>query len=331
LRKKQPNAGAIIITGQPSVAATINALRAGVIDYLPKPFNSEDLLDRVGRALQRQRIEAKNDKRLSRLRDAVRRLNISRHTVTKKVDLLCNDLITAYGELSKQLDVVRTQEGFRNLLNQSQDLEQMLCHAMDWILRQVGYCNVAIWLASEEHEFELGAYMKYTIAGEPELSDAMRAGLLPQVVREGSMHLVGQELLEHLTPAEQAMLAGQEIMGVNCTYLGESLAAIVGGQVDVGINGYAELSAQIQAGTVQALGISSAERLPGLDVPTLREQGLDLVFENWRSVVAPPGISPADRDRLTRAIDAMVHSQSWREAISRYRWIDRYLPGEAFA
>ena len=68
---------------------------------------------------------------------------------------------------------------------------------------------------------------------------------------------------------------------------GESLAAIVGGQVDVGINGYAELSAQIDAGTVRPLGISSAERLPGVDVPTFREQGLDLVFENWRSVVAP--------------------------------------------
>src|SRR6185503_14176650 len=83
---------------------------------------------------------------------------------------------------------------------------------------------------------------------------------------------------------------------------GESLAAIVGGQVDVGINGYAELSAQIDAGTVRPLGISSAERLSGVDVPTFREQGLDLVFENWRSVVAPPGISAADRGRLTRAI-----------------------------
>ena len=112
---------------------------------------------------------------------------------------------------------------------------------------------------------------------------------------------------------------------------GESLAAIVGGQVDVGVNGYAELSAQIQAGRVRALGISSAERLPAVDIPTFREQGVDLVFENWRSIVAPPGISAGDRDRLTRTIDAMVRSQPWRQAVSRYSWIDRYLAGDAFA
>ena len=68
--------------------------------------------------------------------------------MSKKVDLLCNDLSTAYGELSKQLDTVRTQEGFRKLLGEAKDLEQMLCHAMDWLLRQVGYCNIGIWLAS---------------------------------------------------------------------------------------------------------------------------------------------------------------------------------------
>jgi putative tricarboxylic transport membrane protein len=112
---------------------------------------------------------------------------------------------------------------------------------------------------------------------------------------------------------------------------GESLSAIVGGQVTAGINGLAELAAQIEAGSVRALAISSGERLPGLAVPTLREQGVDVEFENWRSVLAPPGISRADRVRLEAAIEAMVKSGPWREALERYRWIDRYLAGDAFA
>ena len=58
-------------------------------------------------------------------------------------------------ELSKQLDVVRTQEGFRKLLNEAKDLEQLLCHAMDWLLRQLGYCNVAIWLTASLPYFSL--------------------------------------------------------------------------------------------------------------------------------------------------------------------------------
>src|SRR5262245_43368512 len=112
---------------------------------------------------------------------------------------------------------------------------------------------------------------------------------------------------------------------------GESLSAILGGQVSLGINGLAELEPQIQAGTVRALAISSAERLPGLDVPTLREQGVDLEFENWRSVVAPPGIAARERQRLESVVAAMVATPEWRAALERYRWIDRYLPGDAFA
>ena len=112
---------------------------------------------------------------------------------------------------------------------------------------------------------------------------------------------------------------------------GESMSAILGGQVSAGINGLAEFAPQIEAGTVRALGISSAERLPGVSIPTLREQGVDVELENWRSLVAPPGISPADRERLEDAVDAMVRSAEWREALQRYRWIDRYLTGGEFA
>ena len=112
---------------------------------------------------------------------------------------------------------------------------------------------------------------------------------------------------------------------------GESLSAILGGQVSLGVNGLAEFAAQIEAGTVRPLAISSAERLPGLDIPTLREQGVDVEFENWRSVVAPPGLSADDRRRLENTVERMVRSAEWREALSRYRWIDRYLAGREFA
>jgi putative tricarboxylic transport membrane protein len=112
---------------------------------------------------------------------------------------------------------------------------------------------------------------------------------------------------------------------------GEAMSAILGGQVSAGINGLAEFAPQIEGRTVRVLGISSAERLPGLDAPTLREQGVDVEFENWRSLVAPPDISSLDRKLLERSIDAMVRSAEWRDALQRYRWIDRYLAGDAFA
>ena len=112
---------------------------------------------------------------------------------------------------------------------------------------------------------------------------------------------------------------------------GEALAAILGGQVSVGVNGLAEFAAQIEAGSVRVLAISSAERLPGVDAPTLRAQGVDVVLENWRSIVAPPGIDANERARLAATIEAMVRSPEWRETLERFRWIDRYLPGDEFA
>jgi putative tricarboxylic transport membrane protein len=112
---------------------------------------------------------------------------------------------------------------------------------------------------------------------------------------------------------------------------GESLSAILGGAVSVGINGFAEFAPQLEAGTLRALAISSAERLSGVDIPTLGEQGVDVEFENWRSLVAPPAITPTDRKRLESAVRAMVQSPTWRESLTRYRWLDRYLDGEPFA
>jgi putative tricarboxylic transport membrane protein len=111
---------------------------------------------------------------------------------------------------------------------------------------------------------------------------------------------------------------------------GESLAAILGSQVSLGVNGLAEFAPQIEAGTLRGLAISSAERVPGVDVPTLREQGIAIDFENWRSLVAPPGLAARDRARLEALVAAMVASPPWRETLARYRWLDRYLPGEGF-
>lgn len=227
LQSANPAAAALVITGEPSMNGAIDAMRAGSVDFLPKPFSADHLLERVENALRGQAVVARKEKRLGRLKSAVRRLNTIRRTISKKVDLLCNDLVSAYGELSRQVETVRAQEGFRKLLNQAKDLEQLLCHTMDWMLRHAGYTNVAIWLASEEQDFELGAYMKYTIPGDKELVEAMKDGIVRTLARDTFMHLDGEALRAKLTPAENEYLRDQTLMGANCTYLGESLATVV--------------------------------------------------------------------------------------------------------
>ena len=112
---------------------------------------------------------------------------------------------------------------------------------------------------------------------------------------------------------------------------GESMGAILGGQVTVGISGVSEYAAQIAAGNVRAVAVSSPDRLPAVDAPTLREEGLDVVLENWRSLVAPPGTRAEDRARLERAVAAAVQSPAWQEALRRFGWSDRYLAADDFA
>lgn len=227
LRQHQPNASAIVITGSPSLDGAISALRGGALDFVPKPFSAEHLVERVRNGIERHAQRTKRDKRFDRLREAVRRLNDSRKLISKKVDLLCNDLVSAYGELSKQLDGVRTQEGFRKFIEKSKDLEQLLCHSMDWLLRQIGYCNVAVFLASDDGVFQLGAYMKYTVAGETMLTEALKRVVVPMAAKDAFLRMPAIGLGDRLTPQEMAYLKGHELMAVNCTYLGESLATLV--------------------------------------------------------------------------------------------------------
>src|SRR3546814_15682989 len=79
---------------------------------------------------------------------------------------------------------------------------------------------------------------------------------------------------------------------------GEALAASLGGHVTAGVSGYGEFAGQIASGDLRALAISSAERVPGIDIPTLREQGVEVDLANWRAVMAPPELDDAERAQM---------------------------------
>ena len=111
---------------------------------------------------------------------------------------------------------------------------------------------------------------------------------------------------------------------------GEAVTALIGGQVTAGISGYSEFAQHIESGRLRAIGISAPRRLAGLDVPSLLEQGLDVQLENWRAVVAPPGLDDAQRQALTTVVERMAQSASWRATLTRLGWTDSYLAGPAF-
>jgi putative tricarboxylic transport membrane protein len=111
---------------------------------------------------------------------------------------------------------------------------------------------------------------------------------------------------------------------------GEALGAILGGHVTVGIGGYGEYQSLIADGKVRALAISSDQRLPGVDIPTLKEQGIDVSYFNWRGLMAPPGIRDADLKVLADAVAKMVASPAWKETVAKRQWTDLYQPAAEF-
>jgi putative tricarboxylic transport membrane protein len=112
---------------------------------------------------------------------------------------------------------------------------------------------------------------------------------------------------------------------------GEALASLLGGHVTAGVSGYAEWAGQIEAGELRALAVSGAERMEGVDVATLQEQGVDIELVNWRAVLAPPGISDEDKKALSDAVAGMVESEAWQGILEERGWLDLYMPPDEFA
>ena len=138
---------------------------------------------------------------------------------------------------------------------------------------------------------------------------------------------------DHILAGLIAQAAGVEATKVNyIAYAGggEAQAAIMGGHVAAGISGYGEFAAQIKSGKLRALGISSDKRVPGIDIPTLKEQGVDVEMVNWRGVFAAPGITDAQRKDLVDIVGKTVKTASWQDALKRNDWTDMYLAGDAF-
>ncbi len=111
---------------------------------------------------------------------------------------------------------------------------------------------------------------------------------------------------------------------------GPAQAALLGNQVTCGISGYGEFSEQIKAGKLRALAISADKHQADVDVPTLKESGIDVDLLNWRGVFGAPGIGPDKQADLIGIVEKMVKGPTWAAELKKKDWLDYYLPGAEF-
>ena len=138
---------------------------------------------------------------------------------------------------------------------------------------------------------------------------------------------------DHLLPMQLAQAVGvdpKKVRFVSYDGGGDLLPALLGDKIDFATSGAGEFKDQIANGDIRVLATSGDERIDGIDAPTLKEAGIDLVFTNWRGVVAPPGISDAQRERLIDAFQKMHDTQEWKDALKANSWADAFATGDDF-
>ena len=139
---------------------------------------------------------------------------------------------------------------------------------------------------------------------------------------------------EHIAAAMIAREVGVDPAKINYVAFrggGEATAAILGGNVTIGGSGYSEFAEYINAGKMRAIGVTSPKRLKDLpNVPTLKEQGINVEIGNWRGVYGAPGINAEQRKALIAMVDKAVKSKAWAEALEKNGWTPAWLAGEEF-
>ena len=138
---------------------------------------------------------------------------------------------------------------------------------------------------------------------------------------------------EHIAAAMIAREVGVDPAKINYVAFrggGEATAAILGGNVTIGGSGYSEFAEYINSGKMKAIAVTSDKRLKGIDVPTMKEQGINVVIGNWRGVYGAPGITAEQRKNLTEMILKATKSKAWTDALEKNGWTPAVMSGAEF-
>jgi len=108
----------------------------------------------------------------------------------------------------------------------------------------------------------------------------------------------------------------------------ESKAALAGRQVDVAVFGVVPMD-YIKAGRFRALAVASDERMPQLpDVPTLKEQGVDVSVSIRYSLFAPKGTPEERLIYLQSVVKRVCENPEFVEKIHKIGGVVKYRPGQ---
>ena len=140
--------------------------------------------------------------------------------------------------------------------------------------------------------------------------------------------------MDHLVAAMVMKAAGEDPVGVN--YIpydagGTAMAGLLSGEIKALSTGFSEAVALATAGEVRIIGVTAPERVDAFaDAPTMKEQGIDTEFVNWRGFFGVPGL-PAEKTAMYQeAIEAMYDTPEWEAVRATNGWVNIHNSGDDF-
>lgn len=230
LQQTSPSTKSIVLSGSKSFPKAVEALHCGVVDFVSIPVDLDDLVQRIESALAKSQADRQREERLARLKRVCKKLVAARQEVSQHLDTLCKDLVTAYQDVSVQMSEVAMASEFRTLLKQELDVEELLRTALEYLLAKIGPTNAAVFLADDQLNFDLGAYVNYDCPRETisVLLDHLCQAVCPQMADETELVLFDDaDTFAQFIGADAGFLAGSQVVALSCLHEGECLAVIV--------------------------------------------------------------------------------------------------------
>lgn len=156
--------------------------------------------------------------------------------------------------------------------------------------------------------------------------------LVAELKKDPTMAIAGGSVgtLDHATAIQVFQAAGLDSTKLNYVAHsggGEVITSLLSGATKVGVSGWGEFEQFVTSGDLRVLGITAPSKQAAIPAETLRSQGVNVVSQNWRGIMLPPGTTKANQNLVIRAIDVMHKGAEWKSILKERNWGDNYIKG----
>ncbi|MGE5618715.1 MAG: tripartite tricarboxylate transporter substrate binding protein [Sphingomonadaceae bacterium] len=121
---------------------------------------------------------------------------------------------------------------------------------------------------------------------------------------------------------------GTEYNFISLASGGDVLTNLLGGHVDVASANLAEVLPQVEAKKVRLLAVGSEKKLVKYpNIPTLKEQGINMTYDQTRMIAAPAGLPAGSREYMADLLKKMVEAKGWKEYVDKNDQQEAFLAG----